>query len=409
MTLVARTVVLPSPPDLLAVAGSDGYLVPGPVPGSGLAGQGRALRIPIDPASPDAGPAVAGVLRAIVAHDEVGRPGTGPVAMGALPFGPDHPAELVVPALVVGHDGERSWATTVGVDGAPPPAAAARAALAGPSVGLAPDGFTLTSTVPHDKWCAIVEDALAEIEAGGLTKVVLAREVLVETNRPIPVPTVLERLAALYPSCHRFSVDGFVGASPELLVSRLGPEIRSHPLAGTLAHSGDAKADTEAAARLMGSVKDRWEHGLVVDAVARGLRPHCRELRVPDEPSIVSLRNVMHLGTELTGTVADDASALTLALALHPTPAVGGTPTDAAVAWIEASEGIDRGRYAGPVGWVDSRGDGVFVVGIRSAQLSGRRARLFAGVGVVAGSDPQAELAETQLKLQALLAALVRP
>lgn len=415
MSLRSHTVLLDEQPDLLAIAGADGMLAPGPVAGTGLAARGCALELPVDTSAPDGAAALADALEAIDADDHVRRPGTGPVAVGALPFRPGAPALMVVPELVVGWDGQQGWLTVTGSDLDAPGADEVASILAecraraGAAQTLPPDGFTLTSMVPHDKWCAVVEDAVADIGQRTLSKVVLAREVLVEANRTIPVGTVLERLQALYPSCHLFSVDGFVGASPELLVSRIGGVVRSHPLAGTLAHSGDARVDEEAAAGLLGSVKDRWEHGLVVEAVAEALRPHCDELDVPEAPSIVSLRNVMHLGTEITGRASDDASALTLALALHPTPAVGGTPTDAAIAWIDAREGIDRGRYAGPVGWVDQRGDGVFVVGIRSAEIAGRTARLFAGVGVVAGSDPQDELAETQLKLQALLAALVRP
>ena len=167
-------------------------------------------------------------------------------------------------------------------------------------------------------------------------------------------------------------------------------------------------------ARLMASVKDRHEHKVVVDAIARALKPYCSSLQVPVRPSVVALRNVSHLGTVLRGTLRGGAAAgapssLELAALLQPTPAVGGLPVAAALRWQRENEGFQRGRYAGPVGWVDSRGDGEWAVGLRSADISGRRAALYAGAGVVPGSDPEAELAETQLKLQALLAALVRP
>ncbi|MGI8792183.1 MAG: isochorismate synthase, partial [Acidimicrobiales bacterium] len=370
MTLLALTRLLDHPVELIRVAGPGGYLLPGHAPGTGLAGRGVALRVSLDGEAIADGDAAADqvsqTLMAIETDDAVMRPGTGPVAVGALPFAPGRPSELVIPQMLVGTDGERSWVTSIApsgsaahdfdltslVDDVPPP--------------IAPDGFTLTSTVPHEKWCKLIEDTLGRIESGALTKVVLSREVVVEANREIPIVTVLERLRALYPSCHQFLVDGFLGASPELLVARTGRTVRSHPLAGTLAHSGDAQADEKAATQLMGSVKDRWEHGLVVDAVANTLRPHCDHLEVPDAPSIVSLRNVMHLGTELVGSLSDGATALALALSLHPTPAVGGTPTDAAVAWIDEVEGIARRRFAGPVGWVDKAGDGGFVVSIRS-------------------------------------------
>ncbi len=207
-----------------------------------------------------------------------------------------------------------------------------------------------------------------------------------------------------------FSTGTFLGASPELLVSRQGRRVRSHPLAGTVARSGDPTADAALTGRLLDSAKEREEHRLVVDEVAAGLRPVCRALDVPEMPSIVALRNVSHLGTLIEGELeGDEVTALDLVRRLHPTPAVAGTPTAAAVSYLQGVEGFDRGCYAGPVGWMDSRGDGEWAVAVRSAEVHGNTARLFAGVGVVGDSDPAAELAETQLKLQALLAAVVRP
>jgi menaquinone-specific isochorismate synthase len=217
-------------------------------------------------------------------------------------------------------------------------------------------------------------------------------------------------LRSLYPSCLVFSIDGFLGASPELLLRRRGDFVESHPLAGTIPRSGDPTVDEQLAAALLGSDKDRAEHRFVVDDVARVLAPWCTDLDVPDEPSIVPLRNVSHLGTRITGHLRPEApSALELASLLHPTPAVGGTPRKEALAWLARNEQLDRGPFAGPVGWVDRHGDGDWMVGIRSARVHGATAHLYAGVGVVADSEPAAELAETQLKLQALLAALVRP
>ena len=392
--LTARTVAVPAADvDLLAFAGDDGVLFERD--GCGLAGRGVALRLPVATAL-DA-------LAAIAVEDEVGRPGTGPVAFGALPFDPDAEGELVVPAVVTGRAADgTAWVTTVG-DAAPPgPPPAARR--------HPPDDFRLTAARPHDEWLAVIADAVAAIGRGRLRKVVLAREVVVEANRPILPVDVVGRLRALYPSCMLFSVGGFVGASPELLVARRGDAVRSNPMAGTIPRSGDPDVDARLAAGLLASGKDRREHAMVVDAVHAALRPHCQVLHVPAEPSIVPLRNVSHLGTLLTGRLSAEApSALDLALLLHPTPAVGGTPTADALAYIAEAEGLDRGRFAGPVGWLDARGDGEWAVGVRSAELDGRRARLFAGVGVVADSVPEAELAETQLKLQALLAAVVRP
>lgn len=407
--------------DLVAVAGPDGWLWERDR--AGLAGRGIAARIPLPTGIGAAADAVADMLATMVTDDEVGVPGSGPVAVGALAFDRHAPGELIVPEVVVGRTaGGRCWLTTVGsgVDG--------RAVLesVAPEPPEDPDGFDLASPVAHRRWMDLVARAVADIEAGRLGKVVLAREVAVTANRVIHVPTVLRRLRSLYPACTVVSApaavpcsagvaggpDGarFVAASPELLICRLGDRVRSGPLAGTIPRSGDPDADAALAAALLGSAKDRAEHAWVVRDVESALAPWCSSLDVPDSPSIVALRNVSHLGTVIRGRLGPSApSALALAAMLHPTAAVGGTPREEALAWLRAHEQLDRGPYAGPVGWVDGRGDGEWVVGIRSALVSGPTARLFAGVGVVEGSDPATELAETQFKLQALLAALVRP
>lgn len=400
--LVARTVEVASGDvDLLAFAGDTGLLFERD--GCGLAGRGEALRL-------DAATAV-DVLATMRSDDEVGLPGCGPVAIGALPFDPAAGGTVVVPRELVGRSPDgTAWHTVISREGGeaaarvwpPPPVAGERP--------RPPDDFRLTAARPHEEWLEVIAAAVKAIADGRMRKVVLAREVTVEANRRIHPLDVLGRLRALYPSCMVFSVDGFVGASPELLVARAGDGVRAQPMAGTIPRSGDPAVDARLAAGLLASTKDREEHALVVEEVAAVLAPHCVSLDVPAEPSIVPLRNVSHLGTLLTGRLRRDApSAVGLATALHPTPAVAGTPTGDALAYIAAVEGLDRGRYAGPVGWVDGRGDGEWAVGVRSAELDGNRARLFAGVGVVADSVPEAELAETQLKLQALLAAVVRP
>ena len=411
MKAVTRDLDPAEPLDLVGFAaadGGDGLLwLQGE---GGLAGRGCALRIelPHGLADPDAPRRVADALAAIETHDEVQRPGTRPLALGALPFDAHAPCHLVVPQVLVGRSRDgRQWITTI--DGATADPGSTRPAS--PRTPP-PDGFHLTSPRSHDAFLQLVRDAVKAIDGGDLRKVVIAREVVVETNRAIVVPSVVERLHALYPSCTVFSMEGFVGASPELLVERRADRVRTFPLAGTFARSGDAEADAVQSARLQASAKDRAEHRYVVNELRHVLAARCTDLHVPDQPSIVPLRNVLHLGTEITGHLQPPAaSALELAAALHPTPAVGGTPTPAALQWLADNEPLDRGRYAGPVGWVDANGDGSFVVGIRSADVDAdrRRARLFAGVGIVAGSEPDAELVETQLKLQALLAALVRP
>lgn len=407
--LVVTTVELGPTPrlDLVDVAGSGGFLFE--QEGAGLAGRGEALRIALPKGLADVG-RIAAALRALDPFPESGR--RGPVALGALPFDRDAPASMVVPQILVarGPTGEQ-WLTSVA------PAGSERThprelfeGLGAARAESLPDSFALTSPRPHVEWEATIADAVEAIERGELQKVVVAREVIVEANRAIVVPDVLERLRALYPSCVVFSIDGFLGASPELLVAREGRGVRSHPLAGTFPRSGDPHADEVLAAELLASVKDRNEHRFVIEQIVGVLEPRCERLDVPAAPSIHPLRNVLHLGTELAGTLREPApTALELAAALHPTPAVGGTPTEESLAWLDRHEGLARGRYAGPVGWVDSRGDGMFSVGIRSAEIRGARARLFAGVGIVEGSDPKRELVETQLKLQALLAAVVRP
>jgi menaquinone-specific isochorismate synthase len=207
-----------------------------------------------------------------------------------------------------------------------------------------------------------------------------------------------------------FAVDGFVGASPELLVAREGGHVWSRPLAGTAPRHGLAGSDLEPGSWMLSSTKERQEHRLAADAVAATLAAFCDDLTVAEAPSLVPVGTLVHLGTAIHGRLADTrSSALALATALHPTPAVAGTPTPAALAHLAAVEGLDRGRYAGPVGWVDAAGDGRWAVGIRSAQLSHSRARLLAGNGIVAESVADKELAETELKLQPMLNAIVRP
>jgi menaquinone-specific isochorismate synthase len=342
----------------------------------------------------------------------VGLPGCGPVAIGALPFDPAAPGSLIVPRRIVGRLGDQAWLTTIepvdngpadsGTEAAPPPAT---------TFGEPPDEFSLTPSLPHSTWKSLVAAAVERIGAGDFDKVVLARQIDISANRPFLVGDVLSRLVALYPSCMVFSVDGFIGASPELLIARTGDRVISHPLAGTVARSGDAHSDEALVAGLMASGKARAEHRVVIDVLRSALAPVCVELDVPEEPSVMSLRNVSHLATRITGRLAPATpeTALELVARIHPTPAVGGDPTPTALRYLVEVEGFERGRYAGPVGWVDARGDGAWAVGIRCAEVDGAHARIFAGNGVVAGSDPADELTETQLKLQALLAALVRP
>ena len=258
-----------------------------------------------------------------------------------------------------------------------------------------------------------VRRALAAIEAGRASKVVLARHVVASFDAPLDVADTLRRLRALEPDATVYCVveptGAFVGASPELLVSRRAMHVESRPLAGTVGLGGDPEADAAAMARLSASSKEADEHRQVVDDIVDVLAHYCEGRPLAVGPSVARLRSVAHLATKITGTLASPTDALALARALHPTPAVAGTPTAVAIDLLAELEPGGRGRYAGPVGWMDARGDGDFVVAIRGATLEEQQATVFAGAGIVAGSDPDQELAETTLKLETALAALGDP
>lgn len=392
--MIARTRRLDHDVDLLSVAGPDGFLLARD--GVGLAGRGVALELDAEGA--------ADALAAVEVDDEVGGPGTGVVAFGAWPFVPDAPRRLVVPSVVVGRDDRGSrWITTIDD-------ADAGAVLFDDDPPLVlPESVTVRATQSADEWCDAVVAGRDAVRAGDLRKVVLARELVVSCDRDIDRLGVLRRLAAAFPGCMLGAAEGFVCASPETLVARHGDVVRSHPLAGTAPRGGDPTADARLAAGLLSSAKDRAEHQVTIDFVHDTLLPWCSFLDEEAEPSIVGVANVQHLGTMVEGRLSDPApSVLTLVDALHPTPAVAGDPRDDALDLIRKLEPGDRGRYAGPVGWVDGAGNGRWAVGIRSAEISGPEARLWAGVGIVADSDPQAELEETRAKAQAMLGALVR-
>ncbi|MET1058652.1 MAG: isochorismate synthase, partial [Nocardioides sp.] len=303
---------------------------------------------------------------------------------------------LVLPRVIVGRRGDRTWLTTIGEVTDPlapvtPPATA-------PVVSFA-DG-----ALNGEEWMSVVADAVARIGAGDLEKVVLARDLIATADRPIDVRWPLQRLAATYPMCWTFHVDGMFGATPEMLLRRERGLVTSRVLAGTIRRTGDDERDLALAATLARSSKDLEEHEYAVRSVAEALEPHCSGMNVPEAPFVLHLPNVMHLATDVAGVVhaaehpEQSSSSLQLAEALHPSAAVGGTPTAAAVALIEDVEGMQRGRYAGPVGWMDASGDGEWGIALRSAEISGATVRLFAGCGIVADSVPEAELAEAQAK-----------
>ncbi|HEX3393033.1 MAG TPA: isochorismate synthase [Acidimicrobiales bacterium] len=415
--LVSRTRVVPDVGDLLDSLGHDGaaWLHDG----GGLVTSGVAARVDVGP-GPDrfrrAADDVAAVLEAIDSDDPLALPGTGPLAVGALPFHSGAPGELVVPAVVVGRTADgTAWVTETGRadgrDGGAPSAARGRLSplsIAGEDGGDADGGDRGGNG--RQAWTAAVHEAVARIASGPLAKVVLAREVVVDGGRPFDRREVLDRLRAGDPTSFTYAVGGFVGASPELLVRRRGDQVLSRPMAGTTTRGATPADDDRMVAALAASPKEASEHALVVGAVREALQPVCDQLTAGARPDAVRLATVTHLATSVAGHLIDPApSALALAGLLHPTPAVGGLPRAEALAAIAELEAFDRGLYAGPVGWVDSRGDGEWAVALRCARLDGARAYLVAGAGIMADSDPDAEWAETEAKLEPMLRALAVP
>ena len=363
--------------------------------GEGLVGWGEAARL-ILPGGEDrfdrARAWLTSVFATAAVEDPLRVPGSGPVAFGSFSF--DHKSGdsvLIVPRVVVGRRGELAWYTTIGEH--PEPLALLRPPT--PPCGIRwADG-----EVDAPRHMRVVAAAVDRIRAGHLSKVVLARDLLAVADAPIDTRVLLRRLADRFPSCYTFACAGLVGATPELLVRRFGGQVESLVLAGTIARDA---GDGSSAAALFASAKDREEHAYAADMVRAALAPLCRELTMPDEPELLALSNLIHLATPVRGRLSEERSVLDVVAALHPTPAVGGTPTAAALEAIRELELMERSRYAGPVGWIDARGDGEWGIALRCAQIEGTQARLYAGGGIVAGSDPAAELAETQTKFRAM-------
>jgi salicylate biosynthesis isochorismate synthase/menaquinone-specific isochorismate synthase len=266
---------------------------------------------------------------------------------------------------------------------------------------------TIRSARPPRTFEDAVEKATARIAAGEMQKVVLAREVIVSAASAHDPASIFGAMREQFPACFCFCAGtpeaAFIGASPELLVRRSGAGVSTVALAGSTRRSSDPAVDDHLGERLLRSDKDRREHRIVAERIVRRLRPHAVWVETGPEPEIVKVANIQHLATPVIAQLAEPRSAIELAGMLHPTPAVGGEPWPAAAAAMTELEELDRGWYAAPVGWMDSTEDGEFCVALRSALLRDRDAHLFAGVGVVAGSDPEAELAETEVKLQAML------
>ena len=344
--------------------------------------------------------------------DPLGLPGTGLLAFGAFPFDPQsaQPHMLRVPAVIVGRRGDRSWVTRIArSDSIEDASALPPRTEYGPywSASLGP------GALDHSGYQEAVRGGLVAIATGEVSKVVLARELAGSVPPGSDLRRLVRALATGYPDCWTYAVDGIIGASPETLVTVSGGTVTARVLAGTAPRGADADADTAASVALATSAKDQDEHLYAVQSVLASLRPHTTALAASEQPFTLKLPNVFHLATDVEGELSGGASALDLVAALHPTAAVAGTPTDAALAVIRRLEPFDRGRYAGPVGWVDANGDGEWAIALRGAQFDldaggGRRIvlRAHAGAGIVAGSDPEAELLETRVKFRPIVDAL---
>lgn len=400
---VARSLPVSDPGPLLASLPDD-QVVAWTRGTDGFAAWGEAARLTVS--GPDRFSRAAEWWRELVTSldidDQVHVPGSGPVAFASFTFD-DGPGSsvVIVPSVIVGRRDGASWVTTLGD---------ADTGLAGRSPVRSPGQVRYSDgSVTSSGYESAVATAVEQIHRGELDKVVLARDLVASAENPLDPRALLAPLSRAYPGCWTFAVDGLIGATPELLVRRTGDHVVSRVLAGTTPRGSDAVVDAQHAAELLASDKDRVEHELAVRSVSDTLGPFCSDLVVPRAPEVVRLANVQHLQTDITGRLANGETALDLAAALHPTAAVCGTPTGRARAAIRELETMDRGRYAGPVGWIDSRGDGAFGIALRCAQIDPfdtRTLRMYAGCGIVAGSVPADELAESQTKLLAMREAL---
>ena len=330
--------------------------------------------------------------------------GTGPILFGSFSFDPNEKSILVIPEIILGKKALKSWVTWIGND-------------------TQPNFSTISNSLPsgeitwsngalsESQWKDQVSFAVDSIKQNKLEKVVLARDQVAASTVAINTRGLLQRLEIEYPSTWLFLVDGLIGATPELLVRLSKSLVTSRVLAGTIRKTGNEDRDLALAASLAKSSKDLEEHEYAVRSVADALAPFCSSTNVPESPFVLHLSNVMHLATDVTGVLNDSAKQadiFTLIQQLHPSAAVCGTPTNAAKKFIIDFEKMNRERYAGPVGWIDANGDGEIAIALRCGQLSqdNKSIRIFAGCGVVAGSDPANELAESQAKLMPMRTAL---
>ena len=328
--------------------------------------------------------------------------GTGPVLFTSFSFDRNEESIAVIPRVVIGQKGENSWITWIGDEAQP--------LISDTAPTYAQQNFEWRSgTLTEQQWETRVAQAIAKIDKTEIDKVVLARDLIASTAGAIDVRPILNTLATNYPATWVFSVDGLIGATPELLLRLSRGMVTSRVLAGTIPKTGDDARDLALAGSLARSSKDLEEHEYAVRSVAEALEPFCSSTNVPDAPFVLHLANVMHLATDVTGALLESKNhvdAFALLKSLHPSAAVCGTPRNIAFDVIDEIEGMNRGRYAGPVGWIDARGDGELGIALRSGQVTGNEIRIFAGCGIVAGSDPVVELAESNAKFSAMKSAL---
>ena len=374
--------------------------------GQGLAGIGTALRLEFSGPGrmTDAALAWRRVVEAAAVTDPLARTGTGLLAFGAFAFD-ESSAEasvLIVPQVIVGREDGQCWVTRIWPTGSDAPDIPLELHPLGDEyrVALGPGSLSAAG------YRAAVAEAVGRIAAQDLSKVVLARDLAGRLPAAADLRRPITELALGYPDCWTYAVDGLFGSSPETLIRADHGEVNARVLAGTISRGADPVADTEAALALATSTKDGDEHEFAVQSVLQSLRPHTSHITTSEIPFTVKLPNLWHLATDLEGTLSDGSTSLDLIAALHPTAAVAGTPTASALALIRELEPFDRGRYAGPVGWVGADGDGEWAIALRCAQVGpDGDVTAYAGCGIVLDSDPEKELAETRMKFRPVVEA----
>ncbi|MSO33182.1 MAG: isochorismate synthase [Candidatus Nanopelagicaceae bacterium] len=344
-------------------------------------------------------------LAKFIVTDDLHLSGTGPIAFISASFDPAEKSVVVIPKIIIGQRNGKSWLTWIG--DLPKPEIVEYPKPEAP-LNLSWEGGALE---PH-LWESVVAKAVERITAGELDKVVLARDLTAHSDLPFDARHIMLKLAEKYSATWVFNIDGLVGATPELLLRLNKGLVTSRVLAGTIQRTGDDEHDLALAGSLARSSKDLEEHKYAVQSVTQSLMPFCSSTNIPESPFVLHLANVMHLATDVTGVISDSltpADLFALAEVLHPSAAVCGTPREIAKKVISDLEGMNRGRYAGPAGWIDSRGEGELGIALRCAQIdpnNQKQIRLFAGCGIVAGSDPKKEYAESQAKLLPIREAL---